>query len=138
MMRLNNDLYHVVDYALEGKLDQVELYYNSGDACSVVLSTPGYPDSDEVKKHTGLEIRGLRNVEIMRGVKVFHAGTGFSNSSDEIIVNSGGRVLSVTALADGLSNARDQAYKACGKLYLVDANDQRTEFQRRNDILKGA
>ena len=51
-----------------------------------------------------------------QAVKVFHAGTAFSNSSDSTaannekeVVTNGGRVLCVTALADSILEAQQAA-----------------------------
>ncbi|MFZ9092772.1 MAG: phosphoribosylglycinamide synthetase C domain-containing protein, partial [Planctomycetaceae bacterium] len=41
--------------------------------------------------------------------KVFHAGTALDGDN---VVNSGGRVLGVTALGDTLADARERAYAA--------------------------
>jgi phosphoribosylamine--glycine ligase len=46
-------------------------------------------------------------------VKVFHAGTKLAG---ENVVTSGGRVLGVTALGQGLQAARDLAYEAAAKI----------------------
>jgi phosphoribosylamine--glycine ligase len=51
-------------------------------------------------------------------VKVFHAGTKLG---DEKVVTSGGRVLGVTALDQGLQAARDLAYKAASKIHFEGA-----------------
>ena len=51
-------------------------------------------------------------------MKVFHAGTKLD---DENVVTSGGRVLGVTALGQGLQAARDLAYKAASKIHFKGA-----------------
>ena len=62
----------------------------------------------------------------INGVKVFHAGTKIDSKNN--IVSNGGRVLSVTANAKNMEEARILAYKAINK---IDWDDG---FYR-NDIL---
>jgi phosphoribosylamine---glycine ligase len=52
-------------------------------------------------------------------VMVFHAGT---QTSDKEVVTSGGRVLGVTALGHGVSEAIDKAYAAVAKINWHDAH----------------
>ena len=58
----------------------------------------------------------------MEGVKVFHAGT---KCEGDDIVTSGGRVLGVTALGDGLAAACDVAYAAVDKIKFEGAHFRR-------------
>jgi phosphoribosylamine--glycine ligase len=69
------------------------------------MASEGYPGSYE----KGFAIRGLDEAAQLNDVKVFHAGTA---SHDGKIINTGGRVLGVTALGNSISAAKLQAYKA--------------------------
>ena len=60
---------------------------------------------------------------------VLHAGT--RQGDDGRIVSSGGRVLAVTALGTDLSDARESAYEALGRIQLAGA-------QYRTDIAQAA
>jgi phosphoribosylamine--glycine ligase len=73
-------------------------------AVSLVLASPGYPESPS----TGDVIVGLDDVPA--DIEVTHAGTATGAGGD--IVTAGGRVLNVTALGDGPAGARDAAYAA--------------------------
>lgn len=129
IMMLNNDLYGVLDSALEGKLHEEELRFKPGAACCVVLASKGYPDSKLIKK--GLPIDGLDAAGIIPGVKVFHAGTKYDDKSQRI-VTSGGRVLGVTAYAeDGLFHAIRRAYIA------ADTIQFEGKYCRRDIGMKG-
>jgi phosphoribosylamine--glycine ligase len=77
-------------------------------ALCVVVSSDGYPGSFS----KGEVIGGLDDVEAA-GTTVFHAGTAEKSG---VIVNSGGRVLGVTALGETVSDARKVVYKALKKL----------------------
>jgi phosphoribosylamine--glycine ligase len=69
----------------------------------VVLASGGYPEGYT----TGFPIAGLGQVE--PDVLVFHAGTALAE--DGGVVTAGGRVLTVAALGDDLTEARAKAYR---------------------------
>jgi phosphoribosylamine--glycine ligase len=73
-------------------------------ACCVVLASDGYPG----QYPKGFEISGIEDAEKL-GAIVYHAGTAMKGNQ---IVNSGGRVLSITGLGDNLKEAIDNAYRA--------------------------
>ena len=58
-------------------------------------------------------ITGIEDAEKIPDVKVFHAGT---EEVDGDIVSSGGRVLGVTAMGDGIAKAQAAAYEAVEKI----------------------
>ncbi|MDQ6958160.1 MAG: phosphoribosylamine--glycine ligase [Mariprofundaceae bacterium] len=104
MSRLKSDLGEVLLAAAEKRLDGVTLDWDEHAALTVVVASDGYPGSF-VK---GQIIGGLDDVEAV-GTTVFHAGTG---EKDGAIVNSGGRVLGVTALGDSVAEAQQTVYTA--------------------------
>lgn len=106
LMRLKSDLYEVLYAAAEGKLkDLPELEWDDRSAVCVVMASEGYPGAIS----TGHPIRGLEEAAKLPDVKVFHAGTAIDG---ENVVNTGGRVLGVTALGHDLSEAKKKAYEA--------------------------
>lgn len=104
MSRLQSDLGEVLLAAAEKRLDGVQLEWDSRPALCVVVVSDGYPGSFE----KGQPIAGLNEVE-QAGTTVFHAGTA---EKDGAIVNAGGRVLGVTALADTVGEAQKTVYAA--------------------------
>ncbi len=79
-------------------------------AVCVVMATQGYPGSVE----KGSVIKGLDEAEAScEDVVVFHAGT---SARGKDVVASGGRVLGVTARADTITHAIENAYKAIEKV----------------------
>ena len=109
MPRLRSDLGEVLLACAKGELKDVTLNW-SDDACvSVVVASGGYPET--YKK--GLPIGGIEDAEAMDGVAVFHAGTA---SKDGTLVNSGGRVLNVSALGPSIPAARQRTYEAVEKI----------------------
>jgi len=72
----------------------------------VVLASGGYPDTYK----TGVPIEGLERVDDREGIIIFHAGT---RSEGKKVLTAGGRVLGVTAVAEGpLEKAIAAAYGA--------------------------
>jgi phosphoribosylamine--glycine ligase len=81
------------------------LEWDERSAVCVVMASEGYPGN--ISK--GHVIRGLEEAAKLPNVKVFHAGT--ARQRDQI-VNTGGRVLGVTALGADVAAAKRNAYEA--------------------------
>jgi len=95
-----------MEATVDGRLDELPpLEWDPRPAVCVVMASEGYPGHYE----RGHIIRGLDDAAKLPDVKVFHAGT---STIDGSVVNTGGRVLGVTALGDTISQAKLQAYKA--------------------------
>lgn len=109
LARLESDLADVLLKAVEGRLSEVKLAWSKKTAICVVMTARGYP-GDYLK---GAEIKGLEEAAKLKDVVVFHAGTA---TKEGRVVTSGGRVLGVTALGDGVADAREKAYEAVGKI----------------------
>ncbi|ATX80920.1 phosphoribosylamine--glycine ligase [Mariprofundus ferrinatatus] len=104
MSRLKSDLGEVLLAAATKQLEGVTLAWENGTALCVVVTSEGYPaDFDK-----GQAIGGLDAVEAA-GTTVFHAGTA---EKDGVIVNAGGRVLGVTAVAPTVKEAQQTVYAA--------------------------
>ncbi len=104
LMRLKSDIVPVLYACARGNLSGVTLEWHDKAAVCVVMASEGYPGPFE----KGRPIRGLDAAASMQDVVVFHAGTA---AKDGEIVNSGGRVLGVTALGDTVAAAIDRAYQ---------------------------
>jgi phosphoribosylamine--glycine ligase len=103
MARLKTDLVDVMEAAVDGKLDQVELDWDRRTALGVVMAAYNYPE--EPRK--GDAITGIP-AETAEAV-TFHAGTTLK---DGTLLTSGGRVLCVVGLADTVKAAQRAAYAA--------------------------
>ncbi len=105
MMRIKSDFAAVIEHAISGTLDEVELEWDRRTALGVVMSAHGYP-ADPRK---GDRIDGLpaQDNAIGSDSMVFHAGTV---ERDGHLLTSGGRVLCVTVLADSVKMAQNRAY----------------------------
>jgi len=108
MSRLKSDLGEVLLAAAEKRLDGIELEWKDGSALCVVVASDGYPGIFE----KGQTIGGLDAVAAA-GTTVFHAGTAEKNGN---LVNAGGRVLGITAVADSVKAAQYKVYTALESL----------------------
>ena len=109
LMRLESDLVELIDAAIDAKLNQKRTQWDTRPAIGVVLAAQGYPGL----VHSGDEIDN-RATGHGAELKVFHAGTKIENGET---VTCGGRVLTVCALGQDLSNARRRAYAAIEKIH---------------------
>ncbi|MDF3036706.1 MAG: purD, partial [Paucimonas sp.] len=107
MARLKTDLVDVVEHAVNGTLDAVELEWDRRTALGVVLAAAGYPESPK----KGDVISGIP-AETADHV-VFHAGTVLEG---EQLKTSGGRVLCVVGLGDSVKMAQKEAYQAAEQI----------------------
>ncbi len=123
LMRLKGDLVPVMEAVIDERLDQVSLDIDPRPAVCVVMASGGYPG----KYATGHPIQGLEKVARMRDVVAFHAGT---QSKNDAVVSSGGRVLGVTALGENIEAAIKKAYQAVARITWKDAH-YRTDIGRK-------
>ncbi|AUT60041.1 phosphoribosylamine--glycine ligase [Paraburkholderia terrae] len=103
MARLKGDFSKVVEQAIAGTLDTVELEWDRRTALGVVLAAHNYPDAPR----KGDFISGIP-VETADAV-TFHAGTALTDGK---LTTTGGRVLCVVGLADSVRSAQSVAYEA--------------------------
>ena len=117
--RLKSDLVQVIDHAIAGKLDEVELSWDRRTALGVVLAAYGYPHNPR----QGDLISSIPD-ETETSV-VFHAGTQLAKNNT--LMTCGGRVLCVVGLSDTVRGARSLTY---GQINQIQFNG----MQYRQDI----
>jgi phosphoribosylamine--glycine ligase len=85
----------------KGNLNEKELVISSKSAVTVVVVAGGYP---------GAYGKGnpIRNLELVRGSVVFHAGTKLEGDR---VLSNGGRVLAVSSTADTMEEALNLSYR---------------------------
>ncbi|WP_454763185.1 phosphoribosylamine--glycine ligase [Cupriavidus campinensis] len=121
MARLKTDLVDVMEAAVDGKLDQVELDWDRRTALGVVMAAHNYPEDP-------------RKGDVITGIPAetddavtFHAGTTLK---DGTLLTSGGRVLCVVGLADTVKAAQRAAYGAVEQIRF-DGMQYRTDIGYR-------
>lgn len=126
LARLRTPLAGVLLGSANGTLDTVPaLTWRDDAAVTVVIASHNYPDTPR----TGDPIEGLADVEAQDAPHAFvlHAGT---RQDGDAVVSAGGRVLSVTATGKDLTEARERAYTAVGRIRL-DGSQHRTDIARK-------
>ncbi|MBN3810571.1 MULTISPECIES: phosphoribosylamine--glycine ligase [Paraburkholderia] len=107
MARLKGDFSKVVEHAIAGTLNQVELEWDRRTALGVVLAAYNYPETPR---------KGDRISEIPAETDdsvTFHAGTQLVDGK---LVTAGGRVLCVVGLADSVRSAQNVAYETVNRI----------------------
>ncbi|MDP2752515.1 MAG: phosphoribosylamine--glycine ligase, partial [Rhodocyclaceae bacterium] len=118
MLRLKSNFVHLLEAAIDARLDEVETEWDRRHALGVVLAASGYPESPR----KGDVITGLD--QPLDDLQVFHAGTA---EQDGQVVTSGGRVLCVTALGETVREAKTRAYERVESIHFAG-------MQYRHDI----
>ena len=113
LIRMESSLADALLKTAQGKLAEVDMKFSDDQALCVVMASGGYPASYE----KGHEITGIEAAE-ENGAMVFHAGTSLKDGK---LVNTGGRVLGITAHAADIVTAREKAYEATKKISWKDA-----------------
>lgn len=108
MVRLKTDLVKVMEHAVEGTLDQIELEWDRRTALGVVMAAANYPESP-------------RKGDVIKGIPAetddsvtFHAGSVLENDQ---LKTAGGRVLCVVGLGGTVRVAHKAAYEALDKIH---------------------
>lgn len=124
MRLLETDLLEIINACVDQNLDKVKIKWKKEFACTIMLTSGGYPGSYE----KGKIIKGIEEAELDKNIIVFHAGTKKENNN---LVTNGGRVLGVSAIGKNLEEALRTAYKAITKISFEG-------MQYRKDIGKKA
>lgn len=109
LMRMKSDLVDLMEATIDEKLSNYVIDWDERAAVCVVMAAGGYPGAYE----KGKVIKGLDKLENLDSVIVFHAGTKINNNST---VTSGGRVLGVTALGEGIKEAIENTYDSVNQI----------------------
>ena len=116
MARLKTDLVGVMEHAVNGTLDTIELEWDRRTALGVVLAAAGYPDAP-------------RKGDVITGIPAetddsvtFHAGTILNGKQ---LTSNGGRVLCVVGLGDSVKVAQKKAYDTIEHIHFDGAQFRR-------------
>lgn len=116
MARLKTDLVGVMEHAVNGTLDTIELEWDRRTALGVVMAAAGYPDAPRKGDFiTGIPAENADSV-------TFHAGTALNNDQ---LSTTGGRVLCVVGLGDSVKVAQKQAYQVLDQIHFDGAQFRR-------------
>ena len=128
--RLRSDLAEVCMASATGELAGVSLGWSPGTCVAVVLASGGYPGAHA----TGVPIQGVERAAALEDVEVFHASTALRDGQ---LVTAGGRVLTVSALGQGIKDARRRAYEAASFIHFEDKHLRTDIGLRAEDCEEG-
>lgn len=106
--RLESDLITIIEDLLAGKIP--EIIWSKKQSLGICLAGIGYPNQVTTMNQP---IQGLKEIESLPNIHVFHAGT--KKSGDQWLVN-GGRAAFLVATAETLVDAKLQLMQAVEKL----------------------
>ncbi|MBP5340171.1 MAG: phosphoribosylamine--glycine ligase [Prevotella sp.] len=108
MLRLKSDLVDLLEGVAQGDLDRRAIAFDERSAVCVMLVSGGYPQAYQ----KGFAISGIDKVE---GSIVFHAGTAFGSTADQI-VTAGGRVIAVSSYGATKEEALRKSFTEAQKI----------------------
>ncbi len=107
---LESDLLTIMQATTNGTLAEQEVRFSDGSACCVIMASAGYPQSYEKGYEITIPEEQLSHVYV--------AGAKKENGK---LLTDGGRVLGVTATADSLEQAIQQAYEKVSTISFANA-----------------
>ena|SRR3989344_1262148 len=111
MRILKTDLHEIIAACIEGKLDKVKIEWESGSACCVALVSAGYP-SENYK--IDVPVFGLERLTTSNHTLLFYSNIKWSNNQ---LITSGPRVISVSSTGLTLKEAINRAYQGIDKIH---------------------
>lgn len=131
LMRLKNDLVNLFENAAAGNLKNMRLRFDKRTTLATVLSAGGYPEKynsgDSIQIHS----------ENTANSYIFHAGTTLNENN--VLVTSGGRVMSCVAMADSIEEAAHNSQQLAesvqykGKYFRHDIGLDIIGFHQKNE-----
>lgn len=121
---IDSDVGEILFGAANDQLANMNVSFKNQHALTVVLASEGYPQS-AIKGRT---IDGVNTSQDSRSTWISHAGTGLDSEGN--LVSTGGRVLSVTSVAESLEKARDMSYHRLSEIDL-DGSHHRLDIGHR-------
>ena len=112
--RIKNDLVELFLAVGNGSLNTISINSDSRVAATTIVVSGGYPGPYQV----GKTINGLNHAENLPGI-IFHSGT---DTKDEEIITSGGRVLAVTAFGTSVKQATEDSLNAIKQMHFDGMN----------------
>ncbi len=102
--RLKTDLVEIIKRTNEKKLLGFKIELIKKKAVTVVIASNGYPN--DFQKNQVLP--SLHKVKQIKNLTIYHSGT--STNEKNKLINSGGRVFSISAIGEKIENCRNQIY----------------------------
>lgn len=107
--RLKSDFLELIVRTLQGRLKGAKAEVSNHSSVHVVAVSAGYPGRNLDLGHV-IEVP----ISSVDKAQIYYSGVGLDNGH---LVNSGGRVLGVTAIAESRSEARELAYREIKRVH---------------------
>lgn len=103
---LESDFLAIVESVINESLGEMDIKWSNKRCLTVVLASGGYP---------GKVVKGKEIFigDLPKEVTLYHSGTANNNNK---LVTNGGRVMSLTALGESITDARTKVYKEIDKI----------------------
>jgi len=108
--------------ATENIKDQNDIKLDQNECVHIVLTSGGYPSVDKTPLLTDQIIHGYESVH---NPDLFLYFAGVKKNENNKLVNSGGRVLGITAKAKTIELARELAYQSISKIHFKGSHFRR-------------
>lgn len=126
---LKGDLFEIFSAVIQEKLNEVEFSFQNKSCACVMMASGGYPQKYEI----GKKIEGLTTIGEHGSAIIYHSGTKYENHEFK---TAGGRVLGVTAKADDLKTALENAYDVVNEINFDDKHFRTDIGKKAIDVLK--
>jgi phosphoribosylamine--glycine ligase len=121
LLRIKNDLLQLFIDTAKHQLSKHEINIDKRSAATIMAVSGGYPGHYEKDKFVDLGYMEspdfMKYDEANGGVLIFHGGTKLDGSD---VVSNGGRVLTVSALSDNLTEAIELSKEVLSHIYFED------------------
>jgi len=124
---LESDLLTVMQATTNGTLADTPVEFSDGSACCVVLASNGYPASYGKGYPITMSEKAAAHTYV----------AGAKRNEEGVLVTNGGRVLGVTATADTLPRAIEEAYRLTEEIKFENAYCRRDIGQKALAALEG-
>ncbi len=126
---LKTDLLTIMQAVENETLSELDVEFDTGAACCVMIASGGYPTS--YKKGMVMDFGAVAEKDVC----LYHSGTAIQGDK---LVTAGGRVLGVTATAADLESALAKAYDAVSEIKFEGAFYRKDIGQKALALTKGS
>ena len=109
--RLKTNLFTIIKFALNNKLNKLNIRWKNEKCMTIVVCAKGYPNN--YKKY--IDIDKIRKIKVDTKTYIFHAGTKVSNNK---YISNGGRIINVTSSGTNFLKIRKKIMNIIKKLNL--------------------
>ena len=103
---LKTDFVEIIKKSISKNLRKTKIELIKKNAINLVVASKGYPEKFSVNQI----LPSLKNAKEIKDITIYHSGTDLNK--DGSLINSGGRVLSLTSVGKNFEKCREKVYGA--------------------------